>query len=68
VGRPDGVYDLIGVLGFNDSPVVKGAGSAIFLHVARPDGAPTEGCVALSLPDLLDVLAAGLTGIEVRAD
>lgn len=59
--RADGLYDVVGVLGWNDAPVVKGRGSAIFLHVARPDYAPTEGCVALALPDLLRVLAAGLT-------
>jgi len=54
--RQDGVYDLIVPLGYNDAPVVPGAGSAIFLHVARGDFAPTEGCVALALADLLDVL------------
>lgn len=60
--RDDGVYDLVVVLGHNDAPPVPGLGSAIFLHVARPDYAPTEGCVALALPDLLDLLAM------VRAD
>ena len=45
------------VVGFNDDPVMPGKGSAIFLHVARDDYAPTEGCIALALPDLLDVLA-----------
>jgi L,D-peptidoglycan transpeptidase YkuD (ErfK/YbiS/YcfS/YnhG family) len=54
--REDGVYDLIVPLGYNDVPAVSGAGSAIFLHVARPDFAPTEGCVALALADLLMVL------------
>ena len=54
--REDGVYDLIVPLGYNDAPAIAGAGSAIFLHVARPDFAPTEGCVALALPDLLRVL------------
>jgi L,D-peptidoglycan transpeptidase YkuD (ErfK/YbiS/YcfS/YnhG family) len=63
--REDGVYDVIGVLGWNDAPVRRGWGSAIFLHVARPDLAPTEGCIALPLPDLLAILAAGLTEIEV---
>jgi L,D-peptidoglycan transpeptidase YkuD (ErfK/YbiS/YcfS/YnhG family) len=52
----DGVYDLIVPLGYNDAPVVPGAGSAIFLHVARGDFSPTEGCVALALGDLLTVL------------
>jgi L,D-peptidoglycan transpeptidase YkuD (ErfK/YbiS/YcfS/YnhG family) len=64
--RKDGVYDVIGVLGWNDDPVQRGRGSAIFLHVARPDYAPTEGCIALALFDLLQVLAGGLTGIEVH--
>ncbi len=26
------------------------------LHLARPDYGPTEGCVALAMPDLLSVL------------
>jgi len=64
--RGDGVYDVIGVLGWNDAPVRRGQGSAIFLHVSRPDRAPTEGCVALALPDLLRLLQAGLTEIEVQ--
>lgn len=64
--REDTVYDLIGVLGWNDAPVERGRGSAIFLHLARPDLAPTEGCIALPLRDLRDALAAGLAGIEVR--
>ena len=63
--RSDGVYDLIGVLGWNDAPVVRGRGSAIFLHVARPDLAPTDGCVALPLGDLQRLLAAGVTELEV---
>jgi L,D-peptidoglycan transpeptidase YkuD (ErfK/YbiS/YcfS/YnhG family) len=54
--RDDAVYDVIVQLGHNDDPVVKGAGSAVFMHVARPDRSPTEGCVALALEDLLSVL------------
>jgi L,D-peptidoglycan transpeptidase YkuD (ErfK/YbiS/YcfS/YnhG family) len=64
--RRDGLYDVIGVLGWNDAPVRRGEGSAIFLHVCRPDFAPTEGCIALPLPDLLALLAAGLTAIRVK--
>ncbi len=59
--RQDGLYDVIAVLGWNDAPVQRGRGSAIFLHVARPDYAPTEGCVALALSDLRQVLAVGVT-------
>lgn len=63
--REDALYDIVGVLGWNDDPVVRGRGSAIFLHVARPDLAPTEGCIALAPQDLRAALAAGLTAIEV---
>ena len=56
--RDDGVYDIVAVLAFNLNPVVPDAGSAIFLHLARPDYGPTEGCVALAMPDLLSVLEA----------
>jgi len=63
--RGDGIYDVCGVLGWNSAPIVPHRGSAIFLHVARPDFSPTEGCIALALPDLLTVLATGLTRIEV---
>ena len=65
--REDAIYDVIGVLGWNDAPVVRERGSAIFLHVARADFAPTEGCIALPGPVLRHVLAAGLDAIEVRA-
>ena len=61
----DGLYDIVAVLGWNDSPMRKNRGSAIFLHVARPDYAPTQGCVALALPDLRAVLAAGVKELLV---
>ena len=65
--RGDGLYDLVGVLGWNDAPVERGRGSAIFLHVARPDFAPTEGCIALPEAVLRHVIGAGLDAIEVVA-
>ncbi len=64
--RDEGVYDCIVVLGYNDRPVRAGAGSAIFLHVARPDLAPTEGCVALPRGNLLDFLRAASRSSRVR--
>ena len=63
--RRDGLYDVVGVLGWNDRPVERGCGSAIFLHVATGNYAPTEGCVALSLADLLRVLAGGLDAVAI---
>lgn len=63
--REDGQYDVIAVLGYNDDPVVRGRGSAIFLHVAKPDGGSTQGCVALALGDLRTVLKAAGAGARL---
>ena len=54
--REDRLYDVIVVVGHNDAPVVPGQGSAVFIHVAKPDYAATAGCVAMALPDLLALL------------
>lgn len=56
--REDDLYDLVVILGHNDDPPVKGSGSCIFMHVARADYSPTEGCVALEKEDLLALLGA----------
>lgn len=56
--RTDEVYNLIVVIGYNDDPPVADAGSCIFMHVARDNYAPTEGCIALAQDDLLTLLAA----------
>jgi L,D-peptidoglycan transpeptidase YkuD (ErfK/YbiS/YcfS/YnhG family) len=55
--RGDNLYDLILVLGHNDRPRVRGRGSAIFVHLARPGYVPTAGCIAHSRHDLLMLLA-----------
>jgi L,D-peptidoglycan transpeptidase YkuD (ErfK/YbiS/YcfS/YnhG family) len=55
--REDHVYDLIVVIGYNDAPVIAGRGSAIFLHLARDNYAPTEGCIAFAREDMLAILA-----------
>lgn len=54
--RADGLYDLVVVLDHNMRPRVQGAGSAIFMHLARAEYRPTEGCIALSARDLRLVL------------
>lgn len=46
--RDDHLYDVIVELGWNDHPVRKGHGSAIFWHLARPGFTPTAGCVAVT--------------------
>jgi L,D-peptidoglycan transpeptidase YkuD (ErfK/YbiS/YcfS/YnhG family) len=55
--RGDGLYDVVVVVGYNDVPRVRNRGSAIFMHVARSDLAPTEGCIALRPRDLRRVLS-----------
>ncbi|MFT8676544.1 MAG: L,D-transpeptidase family protein [Acetobacter sp.] len=64
--RDDHVYDLVVIVGYNDAPARPGAGSAIFMHLQRPDGSPTEGCVALTEQDLRSVLAEGATTMVVH--
>jgi len=54
--REDDCYKYGIVIEYNTDPIVKGAGSAIFLHVRRGEHIPTLGCVALSESDLLKVL------------
>jgi len=54
--RDDGLYDLVVELKYNMDPIEKGRGSAIFMHVARPNYTPTEGCIALQIHDLLSLL------------
>ena len=62
--RDDGLYDLLVVVGYNDDPPEGEWGSAIFLHVAREDYAPTQGCVAFARDDLLELVP--LLGPETR--
>ncbi len=64
--RQDRLYDIVAALGFNDAPVIAGRGSAVFLHIAREGYTATEGCIALALPDLLDVVRAATPASVVR--
>ncbi len=54
--RDDNLYDVIVVVGHNDDPPQPGLGSAIFIHCATADFAPTEGCVALDRQALIALL------------
>lgn len=47
-------YPSFAVIDYNTDPIVRGAGSAIFLHADV--GGPTAGCVSLPLDELDDVL------------
>jgi len=63
--REDHLYDLVAVLGYNDDPVVPEKGSAIFLHLARPDYSHTQGCVALAYDDAVAAIAQLRPGDQV---
>jgi len=54
--REDGLYDLVVVVGYNDDPPEGEWGSAIFLHIARADYSPTQGCVGFARDDLLELV------------
>ena len=54
--RADTLYDACLVLDWNISPRLRGRGSAIFFHLARPGFTPTEGCVAVSRQVMLRLL------------
>ncbi|MBN9608887.1 MAG: L,D-transpeptidase family protein [Actinobacteria bacterium] len=47
-------YDYAVVMDVNRSPVVKGGGSAFFLHVTV--GKPTEGCIAIDKATLVKIM------------
>jgi L,D-peptidoglycan transpeptidase YkuD (ErfK/YbiS/YcfS/YnhG family) len=53
---------LLLVVGYNMNPTQPGAGSAIFLHIARPNFSPTAGCIAVSRSVLLKLV--GLLGAD----
>ncbi|HEY6023202.1 MAG TPA: L,D-transpeptidase family protein [Pseudolabrys sp.] len=55
--RKDHLYDFIIEIDHNTRPRIAGRGSAVFIHAARPDFAPTAGCVALELNTLRRLLA-----------
>lgn len=53
--RKDSVYDIIIVLNYNMNPIIKGKGSAIFIHITK-NYKPTQGCIALKKIDLIKIL------------
>jgi L,D-peptidoglycan transpeptidase YkuD (ErfK/YbiS/YcfS/YnhG family) len=55
--RADALYDLIIEIDHNTRPRVAGRGSAVFVHVARTDLAPTAGCVSLPIHTLRQLVA-----------
>lgn len=54
--RDDNQYSMAAVIEYNTNPVIKGAGSAIFMHVWRRYDHPTAGCVGVSQRNLRRIL------------
>ena len=50
---PDPRYDIVLITDWNWPRAVRGAGSAIFLHIWRGPRYPTSGCVAFARRDLV---------------
>jgi L,D-peptidoglycan transpeptidase YkuD (ErfK/YbiS/YcfS/YnhG family) len=55
--RTDHLYDLIIEIDHNTRPRIAGRGSAVFLHVARPNRGPTAGCIAMTSSELRRLVA-----------
>ncbi len=54
--RKDKMYDIFINIKYNHAPIVKGKGSAIFLHLTNKKYKPTEGCIAILKKDFLKIL------------
>ena len=54
--RKDKIYDIFINIKYNQFPIVKGKGSAIFLHLCSKKYKPTSGCVAIQKKDFLKIL------------
>jgi L,D-peptidoglycan transpeptidase YkuD (ErfK/YbiS/YcfS/YnhG family) len=55
--RNDNLYDIVCVVSYNTNPILRGKGSAIFLHVARNNYQKTKGCIALKKKHLIQLLS-----------
>ncbi len=64
--RKDNVYDLILVLNYNMSPIIKNKGSAIFIHITKKKYQPTQGCVALKKNNLLKLISKINKNIKIK--
>jgi L,D-peptidoglycan transpeptidase YkuD (ErfK/YbiS/YcfS/YnhG family) len=64
--KKNNIYDLIIVLNYNMKPIFKNKGSAIFIHVAKNNYQPTQGCIALKKNDLLKLLSKISKNIKIN--
>jgi L,D-peptidoglycan transpeptidase YkuD (ErfK/YbiS/YcfS/YnhG family) len=54
--RDDHLYDFIVEIDHNTRPRIAGRGSAVFLHLARENFAPTAGCVSMTRSAMVRLL------------
>ena len=56
--RKDRIYDVFIHIKYNNSPIIKGKGSAIFLHIVNKNFSSTKGCVALERESFIKLIAS----------
>ena len=54
--RKDNIYDIFINIKYNHFPILKGKGSAIFLHLTNKKYKPTSGCIAIQKRDFIKIL------------
>ena len=54
--RTDKIYDIFIHIKYNYFPVIKGKGSAIFLHLTNKKYKPTRGCIAIQKKDFMKIM------------
>ena len=54
--REDHLYKYGIVIEYNTNPIIKGKGSAIFIHLLRGPDKPTDGCVAINEKNMIELL------------
>ena len=64
--KKNNIYNVIVVLNYNMKPIIKNKGSAIFIHIAKNNYQPTQGCIALKKNDLLKLLSKISRNIKIK--
>lgn len=66
--REDQAYDIVIETSYNAKPIIKGKGSAIFIHCSFSDYRKTAGCIALKKKDLVFLIKnlSNKTNLEIK--
>ena len=62
----ENIYDVVIIINYNIKPVIKKKGSAIFLHIAKKNYAPTKGCIAISKKDMILLISKINTKTKIK--